>query len=89
MTTMTKTQAPTITTPASSPRGGFNTIPTRIRDVRDTQVPTLVVQPMAEQDKALVRQSLAELGTKLAETAYSHSAVIELARAAFGKGDQF
>ncbi|MFN8826172.1 MAG: tetratricopeptide repeat protein [Planctomycetota bacterium] len=67
MTTMTKTQAPTITTPASSPRGGFNTIPTRIRDVRDTQVPPLVVQPMAEQDKALVRQSLAELGTKLAE----------------------
>lgn len=66
MTTMTKNQAPTVT-PASSPRTGFPTIPTRIRDVREAQVPPLVVEPIAEQNKAIVRQSLSELGTKLAE----------------------
>ena len=66
MTTMTKTQAPTIT-PASSPRNGFPTIPTRIKDVREAQVPPLVVESMNDQNKAAVRQSLAELGLKLAE----------------------
>ncbi len=66
MTTMTKNQAPTIS-PANPQRTGFQPIPTRIRDVRDTQVPPLVVEPMAEQNKAAVRQSLSELGTKLAE----------------------
>ena len=65
MTTMTKNPAPT---PSAIPqRSGFQTIPTRIRDVRDSQVPPLVVTPMAEQDKALVRQSLGELGSKLAQ----------------------
>jgi Flp pilus assembly protein TadD len=66
MTTMTKTVTPTIT-PANPQRSGFATIPTRIRDIRDAQVPPLVVEPIAEQNKALVRQSLSELGTKLAE----------------------
>ena len=65
MTTMTKNPAPT---PSAIPqRSGFQTIPTRIRDVRDSQVPPLVVTPIAEQDKALIRQSLGELGSKLAE----------------------
>ncbi len=64
MTTMTKNQAPATAIP---PRAGFPTIPTRIRDVRDTQVPPLVVEPIAEQDKAAIRQSLSELGLKLAE----------------------
>lgn len=66
MTTMTKNQAPTIS-PASPPRAGFQPIPTRIRDVRDTQAPPLVVQPIAEQNKAIVQQHLSELGLKLAE----------------------
>ena len=61
MTTMTKTITPTVT-PATSQRTGFATIPPRIRDVRDAQVPPLVVEPMAEQNKAIVRQSLGELG---------------------------
>lgn len=66
MTTMTKTQTPTIS-PAIQKQNGFQPIPTRIRDVRDGQVPPLVVEPIAEQNKAAVRQSLGELGTKLAE----------------------
>lgn len=66
MTTMTKNQAPT--TPSAIPqRSGFQTIPTRIRDVRDAQVPPLVVEPIAEQNRAAIRQSLGELGSKLAE----------------------
>lgn len=65
MTTMTKNPSPT--TSANPQRSGFQTIPTRIRDVRDAQVPPLVVTPIAEQQKAAVRQSLAELGSKLAE----------------------
>jgi Flp pilus assembly protein TadD len=65
MTTMQKTQAPTIS-PATN-KTGFQPIPTRIRDVRDAQVPPLVVEPIGEQNKAAVRQSLGELGTKLAE----------------------
>lgn len=66
MTTMTKNQAPS-TPSAVSPRSGFQTIPTRIRDVRDSNVPPLVVTPVAEQQKAVIRQSLGELGSKLAE----------------------
>jgi superkiller protein 3 len=65
MTTMTKNQTPA-TPSAISPRSGFQTIPTRIRDIRD-QLPPLVVEPIAEQDKAFIRQSLGELGSKLAE----------------------
>lgn len=68
MTTMTKNPAST-TTSANPQRSGFQPIPTRIRDTRDTQaqVPPLVVTPIAEQQKAAVRQSLGELGSKLAE----------------------
>jgi tetratricopeptide (TPR) repeat protein len=66
MTTITKNPASTIqaTTP---PRSGFQPIPTRIRDTRDAQVPPLVVEPVAEQEKAAIRQNLSELGLKLAE----------------------
>jgi Flp pilus assembly protein TadD len=66
MTTMTKNPAPTNAS-TLSPRSGFQPIPTRIRDARDGQVPPLVVEPIAEQDKAAIRQSLGELGLKLAE----------------------
>jgi Flp pilus assembly protein TadD len=66
MTTTIKTTTPAIA-PANLPRSGFQPIPTRIRDVRDGQVPPLVVEPAAEQNQAAVRQSLAELGLKLAE----------------------
>lgn len=66
MTTITKN--PTPTTPSiQAPRPGFQPIPTRIRDVRDAQVPPLVVTPIAEQEKAAIRQSLGELGLRLAE----------------------
>ena len=65
--TITSNQPQTNVSPAIPPSAGFPTIPTRIRDVRDAQVPPLVVEPVAEADKAAVRQSLAELGTKLAE----------------------
>jgi Flp pilus assembly protein TadD len=66
MTTITKNPAPTIPS-TISPRSGFQPIPTRIRDARDAQVPPLVVEPVAEQDKAAIRQSLGELASKLAE----------------------
>ena len=66
MTTMTKTPTPTMTS-AVPQRSGFQAIPTRIRDVRDPQVPPLVVEPMAEQNKAAICQSLGELGSRLAE----------------------
>ena len=66
--TITTKQPQTKVSPATqSSSTGFPTIPTRIRDVREAQVPPLVVEPMAEQDKAAIRQSLAELGIKLAE----------------------
>ncbi len=66
MTTLTKT--PTTTVVSSTPqRSGFQSIPTRIRDVRDAQVPPLVVQPVDQQNKEAICQSLAELGNKLAE----------------------
>lgn len=45
---------------------GFQPIPTRIRDMRDTQVPDLVVEPEKEAEKAAVCESLSELGLKLA-----------------------
>jgi Flp pilus assembly protein TadD len=65
MTTQTKTTTPTAS-PAS--RSGFQPIPTRIRDVRDSQtVPPLVVDPVAAGASAAFRQNLAELGLKLAE----------------------
>ncbi|MFM1870959.1 MAG: repeat-containing protein YrrB [Planctomycetota bacterium] len=68
MTTLTKNPTSTTTGTSNTPvRSGFASIPTRIRDVRDAQIPPLVVQPMAEQDKTVVVQSLAELGTKLGE----------------------
>lgn len=65
MTITTKNPSPA-NAPAIPQRSGFQTIPTRIRDIRD-QVPPLVVEPIAEQNKALVRQSLGELSAKLAE----------------------
>lgn len=66
MTTTTK--SPTSATPSTiNTSKGFPTIPTRIRDTRSTEVPPLVVEPMAEQDKAAICQSLSELGIKLAE----------------------
>ena len=51
----------------ANPQQGFQAIPTRIRDMRDAQVPPLVVEPASDQDKAAIRQSLSELGIKLAE----------------------
>lgn len=66
MTMTTKTQGPAI--PTGAIRSGFQPIPTRIRDLRDGPgVPPLVVEPADQQRKAAVEQSLAELGTKLAE----------------------
>lgn len=64
MTTTTKTQGPVTAVP---PRSGFQTIPTRIRDLRDGGVPPLVVEPIAEEQKAAIRQSLGELGARLAD----------------------
>jgi Flp pilus assembly protein TadD len=54
------------TTKAPQP-AGFQTIPTRIRDLRGAQVPPLVVEPIADPNRHLICQSLAELGSKLAE----------------------
>jgi Flp pilus assembly protein TadD len=65
--TMTSNTPQTKSSPAITPITGFPTIPTRIRDVRDAQVPPLVVDSIAEKDKEAIRQSLVELGTKLAE----------------------
>lgn len=66
MTTMTQNTAAKLQA-IQPPRSGFQPIPTRIRDTRDGQIPPLVVQPAAAEEKAMVEQSLAELGTKLAE----------------------
>ncbi|HEX5053644.1 MAG TPA: tetratricopeptide repeat protein [Planctomycetota bacterium] len=66
MTTTMQNQGPTSLS-AIPQRAGFQSIPTRIRDVRDAQVPTLVVEPMAEQTRLAIRQSLGELGVKLAD----------------------
>lgn len=65
--TMTTTMKTPTATPSLNPNLGFPTIPTRIRDVRDAQVPPLVVAPAGEQDKEAICQNLAELGVKLAE----------------------
>ena len=61
-----KGAASTSATSIGAPQG-FQSIPTRIRDVRDAQVPPLVVEPVTEQDKAAICDSLSELGIKLAE----------------------
>jgi Flp pilus assembly protein TadD len=66
MTTMTKNPGPANPT-VIPPRSGFQSIPTRIRDVRDGSVPPLVVEPIAEQNKAAICETLGELGSKLAE----------------------
>ena len=66
MTTMTKNPGPANPTVIPQ-RSGFQSIPTRIRDVRDGSVPPLVVEPIAEQNKAAICQTLSELGSKLAE----------------------
>lgn len=63
----TTTQNPTPTTSAAPSTTGFHTIPTRIRDLRDGPVPPLVVDPIADQDKQAICQSLGELAIKLAE----------------------
>ena len=65
--TITTTNPRAKISPAIPPTTGFATIPTRIRDLRSTDVPPLVVDPIGEQDKAAIRQSLGELGVKLAE----------------------
>ena len=71
MTITSNNPTPTIPSPIApgtlADGQGFPTIPTRIRDVRDAQVPPLVVDPVAEQDQAAMRQGLAELGIKLAD----------------------
>jgi len=68
MTATTNNPATTIPSSITPNDGqGFQPIPTRIRDMRDTEVPPLVVEPAAEQEKAVVRENLAELGLKLAE----------------------
>lgn len=66
MTTMTQTPAGKLQA-IQTPRSGFQPIPTRIRDTRDGQIPPLVVEPASGAEKAQVAQSLAELGSKLAE----------------------
>lgn len=66
MTATTSNPTPTIPSPIT-PTQGFQPIPTRIRDMRDTQVPPLVVEPEKEAEKAVIRESLSELGLKLAE----------------------
>src|SRR5262245_19005660 len=65
--TFTKPPAPA-PSPGLQSRPGFQPIPTRIRDIRDAQaVPPLVVEPQAQQQQALVEQSLAELAGRMAE----------------------
>jgi Flp pilus assembly protein TadD len=98
MTTMTKNQAPTQVSVAP-PRSGFQPIPTRIKDVREAQVPPLLVTPMAAEQQTAIRQSLGELGCKLAEIhrtaaeAYLSQGLYELslphleAAATFGPGE--
>ena len=49
----------------AAPTSGFQSIPTRISDLRDAQVPPLVVEP--DQNKEAICQSLGELGVRLAE----------------------
>ena len=65
---MTATTTNPTTNPSVSPQqAGFQTIPTRIRDLRDAPVPPLVVEPVEDPNKEIICQSLGELGIKLAE----------------------
>jgi Flp pilus assembly protein TadD len=62
------TNNPSTTNPSAiNQPTSFQPIPTRIRDMRDSQVPPLVVEPAKEQEKAAVVENLTELGLKLAE----------------------
>ncbi|MCA8976732.1 MAG: tetratricopeptide repeat protein [Planctomycetes bacterium] len=63
----TTVQNPTPTRSASPQQAGFQSIPTRIRDLRDPAVPPLVVEPIDDHNKQIICQSLGELGIKLAE----------------------
>lgn len=58
---------PTTTSSNEQPESGFQSIPTRIRDTRDGEVPPLVVEPASDQDKQAICDGLTELSTKLAE----------------------
>jgi Flp pilus assembly protein TadD len=63
---MTKNQGPTI--PSAVPqRPGFRSIPTRITDLRQHQVPPLVIEPAASQQQVAVREALGELDSRVAE----------------------
>lgn len=65
---MTITKNPTPTTAPTTARSGFQSIPTRIKDLRDAQaVPPLVVDPIGDSTKQAICESLAELGARLAE----------------------
>ena len=66
---MTTKISPTPTVPtAAQSRTGFQPIPTRIRDLRgDANVPPLVVDGIAGEQKAAVEQTLGELSSRLAE----------------------
>lgn len=66
MTTTTNNPTPTLESAIQDPQA-FKPIPTRIRDMRDVQAPPLVVEPAQEQEKIAIRDSLTELGIKLAE----------------------
>jgi Flp pilus assembly protein TadD len=52
---------------AIPPRSGFEDVPTRIRDVRATRVPPLVVEPLSARDDGAIRQMLGELGARFAD----------------------
>jgi Flp pilus assembly protein TadD len=58
---------PTATSSNPTPESGFQSIPTRIRDMRDGEIPPLVVEPTTTEDKQAICAGLTELGTKLAE----------------------
>lgn len=62
----TPAPTPPVTPPAATPAAtGFQSIPTRISDLREGPIPPLVVEP--DQNKEAICQSLGELGVKLAE----------------------
>lgn len=63
----TTIQNPTPNPSAAPQQQGFQSIPTRIRDLRDAPVPPLVVDPIEDQNKQALLQSLSELGVKMAE----------------------
>lgn len=68
MTATTNNPVPTIPSAITQNQGQtFQPIPTRIRDMREAGVPPLVVEPAQEQEKAVIRESLTELGLELAE----------------------